>query len=301
MRPKAHPSSAEHEVSALATRQGGVVSRRQLVALGVGPDAIKYRVGAGRLVPIPGHRAVFMVGHAAKASRTMLWAAHLALGTSSVISHRSAAALWNLRGSAIIELTVPGPSRRRAAMRVHRTTWLPDADVTTIEGLPVTRVARTLLDLGAVVAQRGVERAFDQAMVNGTLDMREIGRVLHDRAARPGAAKLRWVAGRDAAGTTVTDNGLGELMLAIIRRAGLPEPICQHSVLTYTADFCWPHARLIVEADGRSHDTRAGREHDARRDVALQNAGWRVLRFPKRVILSEPAYVADAISRALRG
>jgi hypothetical protein len=291
----------DHEIAALASRQGGVVSRDQLVSRGVLSGAIKYRVAAGRLIPIAGHRAVFLVGHTARTSRTSLWAAHFAVGPSSVISHRSAAALWNLQTGrgAKVEVTVTGPSRRRSAIRVHRTTWLPDADVTEVDGLPVTGVARTLIDLGAVVARRGVERAFDQAMVLQLLDFAEIQRVLHEGAARPGAAKLRWVAARDAHGTTVTDNGLGELMLAIIRRAGLPEPICQYPVLQYTADFCWPSARLVVEADGRSHDTPSGRVHDARRDIALQNAGWRVLRFPKRVILSEPAYVAEAIRRAL--
>ena len=172
-------------------------------------------------------------------------------------------------------------------------------DVTHIDGLRVTTVARTLLDLGAVLALRGVERAFDQAEVLKVLDIFEIQRVLHEGSARPGAAKLRAVVARDAAGSTVTDNGLGELMLAIIRRAGLPEPICQAPVLQYVADFCWPVARLIVEADGRSHDSRSGRLRDARRDVALQNAGWRVLRFPKREIFADPTYVAEAIRRAL--
>ena len=105
---------------------------------------------------------------------------------------------------------------------------------------------------------------------------------------------------RDAAGTTLTETDLEELLLAIVRRAGLPEPICQHPVLEYRADLCWPTARLIAEADGPAHDTPAGRVHDARRDVRLQNAGWRVLRFPKREILGDPAYVADAIGQALR-
>ena len=76
-----------------------------------GRGAVKYRVAAGRLHPIPGHRAVFLVGHAARTPRTMYWAAHLAVGPSSVISHRSAAALRQLRasGAAFVELTVPGP------------------------------------------------------------------------------------------------------------------------------------------------------------------------------------------------
>jgi very-short-patch-repair endonuclease len=70
-------------------------------------------------------------------------------------------------------------------------------------------------------------------------------------------------------------------------------------VLEYRADCCWPAARLVVECDGPSHDTPAGRLHDARRDVRLQNAGWRVLRFPWREIVGDPGYVADAIARAL--
>jgi len=162
-----------------------------------------------------------------------------------------------------------------------------------------TTVARTLLDVGAVVDRRGAERAFDRGEMLGLLDLVELGRVLQEGAARPGAGKLRWVLARDTAGSTVTQSGLEELLLATIRRAGLPEPIAQHPVLGYRADFAWPHARLVVEADGRSHTTRSGIAHDARRDVALQNAGWRVLRFPKHEILGDPAYVAAAIERAL--
>jgi very-short-patch-repair endonuclease len=303
MQTKAHPSHVDQRVAELAARQGGVIAGAQLRAIGVGAGAIKYRVAAGRLHPIPGHRAVFLVGHVARTLLTMYWAAHLALGPASVISHRSAAALRELRRSrsAFVELTVPGPSRRRGrGLRVHRTTWLPGADVEEIDGLPVTSVARTLLDLGAVVPYRGVERAFDQADRAGVLDLADVGRVLHEGAARPGAATLRAVAARDAAGTTLTETHLEELLLAIVRRAGLPEPVCQHPVLEYRTDLCWPGARLIAEADGPAHDTPAGRIHDARRDVRLQNAGWRVLRFPKREILGDPVYVADAIARALR-
>jgi very-short-patch-repair endonuclease len=80
---------------------------------------------------------------------------------------------------------------------------------------------------------------------------------------------LQRVAARQTTGTTITETGLEELMLAIIRRAGLPEPIRQHPVLQYRPDFCWPAHRLIAEADGPAHDTPSGRAHDARRDVEL--------------------------------
>src|SRR3954454_12298559 len=208
MRAELHPSSPDHAIAVLAPRQAGVVSRQQLLAAGLTSAAVGRRLAAARLHRIPGHRGVFLVGHAARTPRTMYWAAHLAVGASSVISHRSAAALRELRASrsGFVELTVPGPSRRRGrGLRVHRTTWLPDADVVEIDGLPVTSVARTLLDLGAVVPYRGVERAFDQAVVANRLDFGDVQRVLHQGVARPGAAKLRTVAARDAAGTTLTE------------------------------------------------------------------------------------------------
>src|SRR6476661_1962253 len=211
MQTKAHPSHVDQHVAALAGRQAGVVAAAQLRALGLGAGAIKYRVATGRLHALPGHRAVFQVGHVAPTPLTMYWAAHLAIGPSSVISHRSAAAVRELRTSrsAFVELTVPGPSRRRGrGLRVHRTTWLPACDVTEVDGLPVTSVARTLLDLGAVVPARQVERAFDQADVANVLDLADVQRVLQDGRARPGCAKLRTVVARDTAGTTLTETEL---------------------------------------------------------------------------------------------
>jgi very-short-patch-repair endonuclease len=297
-----HPAVPDQAIALLASRQGGVVSRAQLRDAGLSESTIRRRVAAGRLHAVPGHRAVFMVGHAGRMARSALWAAHLSIGGSSVISHRSAAALWGLRptASAYVELTVTGPSRRRTAIRVHRTTWLPEGDVEDIDGLRVTAVARTLLDMGAVLPERAVERAYGRSEELRLLDFREIQRVLQEGAARPGAAKLRRVVGRDAAGSTLTENGLEELMLALVRRAGLPDPVCQYPVLGYRADFCWPRERLIVETDGEAtHRTRTGWRRDARRDVVLQLAGWRVLRFPRLDLLHDPTYVAAAIGEAL--
>src|SRR6185295_11574763 len=140
------------------------------------------------------------------------------LGAASVVSHRSGAAEWDLRRTpARPELTVPGDRRGRAAFRVHRTTWLPRWHVTVRDGLPVTVVARTLFDLGAVVAPREVERAFDRAEVQGLLDLRSVERVLAEGAGRAGCAALRAVLGRTLAGSTLTDSELEEMLLAIVR------------------------------------------------------------------------------------
>jgi very-short-patch-repair endonuclease len=169
-----------------------------------------------------------------------------------------------------------------------------------VEGLPTTTVTRTLVDLAAVLPERGVERALDRADALQLLDMSDLLGVLREGARRPGASRLRLVLGRHRIGTTLTDTDLEELVLALVRAAGLPEPVAQHPILTYSADLCWPEARLVVEADGdRWHRTRSARQHDRRRDVALANAGWTVLRFTDADIVLDPAYVVAAIRTAL--
>ncbi len=100
-------------------------------------------------------------------------AAVLACGGDAVLSHRSAAELHGLRATdrSRIEVTLPGRVRRhRAGIQVHRSTTLTAADVTTVDGIPVTTVARTIADLADVLRERGVERALEQAASLGVLD-----------------------------------------------------------------------------------------------------------------------------------
>jgi very-short-patch-repair endonuclease len=295
------PDSADKMIGTLASRQGGVVSRRQLADLDVGRGAIEHRIETGRLVPVRRHRGVFSVGHTARGPLTGLWAAHLAAGRASVVSHRSAAAALELMPRpARVELTAPSGRHGKTVFIVHRTRWLPSSHVEHIDRLPVTTIARTLLDLGAVVAPRRVEQAFDRAEVMRLLDLREIERILAEAGPRPGSKALRAVLGREHAASTLSDSALGEMLLEIIRRARLPEPRQQLPLLGYRPDFCWPQARLIVEADGAgAHGTRRGHAHDTRRDVLLTNAGWTVLRFAYDAIVHDPRYVEDAIRTAL--
>src|SRR5687768_5549724 len=86
--------TADEAIATLASRQGGVVARAQLVALGLGAKAIDYRVKSGRLRVV--HRGVYAVGHDAIPIRGTLMAALLVAGAGSALSHRTAAALWKL-------------------------------------------------------------------------------------------------------------------------------------------------------------------------------------------------------------
>ena len=151
-------------IAALAGRQHGVVARRQLVALGLGPDAIDQRLQRGLLHRL--HRGVYAVGHP-RVTREGRWmAAVLTAGPGAVLSHRSAAALWGIRptASARIEIAVPKQLRPRPNLLPHCAVLPPD-ERTTRNGIPVTTAARTLFDLATVLKPNELERALNEAEI----------------------------------------------------------------------------------------------------------------------------------------
>jgi hypothetical protein len=97
MQTKRASRRVDEAIAALATRQHGVVSRAQLLDLGVGAGAIKHRAGLGRLRPL--HRGVYAVGHRALRREAWWMAAVLAAGPGAALSYRSAAELWGIRAS----------------------------------------------------------------------------------------------------------------------------------------------------------------------------------------------------------
>jgi predicted transcriptional regulator of viral defense system len=149
-------------IGELAKRQHGVVARRQLLARGVGEEAIEVRLRTGRLHRL--HRGVYAVGHRVLSREARWMAAVLAGGPGAVLSHRSAAALWGIRdpGSHAIEVTTPRKSRSRGTIHRHFTV-LPADEMTTECGIPVTTVPRTLFDLAATSSADVVEHALRQS------------------------------------------------------------------------------------------------------------------------------------------
>jgi very-short-patch-repair endonuclease len=292
-------------ISRLAERQHGVVSLPQLQFLGLSARAVRDRVAAGRLTRI--HRGVYAVGHARLTQRGYWMAAVLAYGPNAVLSHRSAAALHGIRPDhrSKTDITLPRRSARpRPRIDVHRSTSLAPADVTTIDGIPCTSLARTLLDLAEVVDRRGVERAIDQAEVLGVFDLHAVEDVLSRATGRHGAGVVRSVLA-EYAGPTLTKKELEERFFALCRAASLPSPavnawIAVGGGVAYQVDFLWRAERLVVETDGwGSHRTRQAFENDRRRDRRLLLAGWNVVRFTWRDVEREPDEVT-AVLAALR-
>lgn len=288
-------------VAELATAQHGIVTRLQLVALGLGHDAIDDWIRRGRLHAV--HRGVYAVGHRALHRRAAWLGAVLACGPGAVLSHRSAAALWDLRRTSMprVEVCVPGGGgrRRRHGILLHRTRTLADADVTCHDGIAVTTVARTLVDLAEVVPGRSLERATDQAEVVRRFDLAALVAVIEAHPRRAGSARMRALLAEHAVGSTLTRTDLEDRVLALCARAELPRPAVNAVAAGLEVDFLWARERLVAEADSRRyHATRWAFERDRERDAQLLLHGYRVVRFTDRRIATRPAEIAGTL-RAL--
>jgi very-short-patch-repair endonuclease len=279
-------------VVALAARQHVVVSTEQLLELGFGRYRIRRRLAAGWLTRL--HRGVYRVG-----PQPGLWtaemAALLACGPQAVLSHRSAGAVWRVasRDAAVVDVAVSGTQvRSRDGIRVHRFE-LARADVRERETLRVTSPARTLLDLAAVLPRTELERAVNEAQVLRLVSRAELAAI----SRRPGAGRLRAALRVEP---RLSRSELERLMLALVRRVGLPMPVTNARVLGHEVDFAWLDERVIVETDGfEAHSTRAAFERDRARDALLSAHGWRVLRFSWWQVVHEPEVVAARLAVVL--
>ena len=197
----------------------------------------------------------------------------------AVASHRSAAALHELRAhDGWPEVTARPGTRRRGEIKLRRT-LLESDEITVVRGVPVTTVARTLLDLDS----RLVEKAVRQAEFLGLFDLAEVSRLLDRYPRRRGTARLRRAVRAAADSDVRTRSEMEERFRSLLLDANLPAPEMNGTVelgeLTIEADAVWRDAKLIVELDGRqAHATRHAFETDRERDRAAALAGWLVIR-----------------------
>lgn len=286
------------EMWELAARQHGVVTRAQLLGLGLSRDAVAHRIATGRLHPVG--RGVYAVGRP-ELSRHGHWkAAILSCGPEAALSHGSAAALWGVaRPGTATEVTVPlHVRRRRPGLVVHRR-LLDAVEVTVEEGIAVTTVHRTLLDLAQRLTARELEATINAADKHDLTDPERLREALDRYAGRRGVAPLRDLLDRRT--FVLTDSELERRFLPIARRAGLPRPETGRRVNGFEVDFVWPQLGLIVETDGlRYHRTPASQARDRLRDQAHTAAGMTPLRFTHAQVRYEPRHVQKTLRAVAR-
>jgi very-short-patch-repair endonuclease len=282
--------SEDRLIRAIAEAQHGLVTRAQLRGLGLGRGSIDGRIRAGRLVAV--HRGVYAVGHRPRTRHSTWMAAVLACGDSAVLSHRSAAALWGIRrwAPARAEVTTPA-QRRRPGIAVHVRRTTPEERAVHV-GIPVTSVARTIVDLAHELDADELERLVRETEFQKRLDVAAIRQSLRWR----GTPSLERLLDRIAP----TQSRHEDRLLRLCERFGLPAPLTQQSIGGRTVDFLWPEARLVVEVDSwDAHGTRSAFQNDRTASNGLQLAGYVVLRFTDTDLVRDPARVARLIRRAL--
>ena len=226
-------------------------------------------------------------------------AAVLAVGPDAVLSHRDAAAAWELRSTArtAVDVTVcAGARRQQPRITGHVTSALDPEDRTIRDGIPITSVSRTLLDLAEVVPPAQLQRAYETAERLELLDLRAIGSLLWRSNGRHGYRALRDLIGYDPSPAVATRSELERLFLDLLRQADLPPPLVNARVEGHEVDACWPAARLVVELQGYAyHHTRNVFERDHAKLGRLKLAGYDVLPLTYLQVTTEPGWVVDAV------
>ncbi len=288
------------------TRQHGLITRRQAVHISFSDYMIRNRVRTGiwRLMDTD----VFGLASAVKTWRTRLLA--VCFGTGGVACLQSAGELHGLDGieAGRVDVLVPRGRRfLRPKAHIHETRSWEGLGRRLIDGIPVTGIGRTLVDLAVVLDPEALELTADSAVRRGLIDWPTLA---HWTAAgtgqgQPGTANLRALLNRRG-GTGASDSG-GNIKLAqLIVAGGLPEPTLEYPVSDHDdrfvarLDLAWPSARLAVELDSvKYHLNRRSFENDPRRRNRLISLGWTVLVFTWADVRDHPQYVVQMVNAAL--
>lgn len=214
-----------------------------------------------------------------------------------MLSHRSAAALWGIGAerSGCIEVAIRVTSTRyRPGLRIHRRPGFRSSDVAKRNGIPVTSLIRTLLDLGSCLDPPGLERSINEADRRGLIDPAALSEALDAYPGQPGVGRLRDIIDRRT--FRLTDSELERRFLPLVSDADLPVPLTRRRVNGFRVDFYWPELNLVVETDGlRYHRTPAQQARDRLRDQAHTAAGMTPLRFTHEQVRFEASYVRSTL------
>jgi predicted transcriptional regulator of viral defense system len=288
----------ERELAALARRQHGVLSRRQLLTAGLSTRTIRRRVEAGRLDLL--HREIYALELGRVSLRGQWLAAVLACGEGAILSHRSAAALWGLTRAqpGVVEVSATA-GRSRPGITVHEG-GIHNADRAVVDRIPVTSLVRTLFDCAEVADARQLERMFEEADRLGLLEIPRLEEVCARGRGRRALRPIRRLI-EEAREPVWTRSDLEERFAIFCREQGFPPNETNVEILGHEVDAFWPRERVIVELDGYAfHRHRTAFENDRAKDTARQVAGYKAIRVTDRRLRREPDVLAGEI-RSLLG
>jgi hypothetical protein len=231
-------------------------------------------------------------------------AAVVACGQGAVLSHLDAAALWGFydRRGARVHVTV-GSHRKVEGLILHRTRRLDPDEVTRKDGIPVTTVARTFVDLTEQLSEDRLLRALREAEFQRLLDPDALNAAVERAHGRRRLTPLKGALARHRPGEVIRSE-LEHRFVELVRGAGVSDPELNVPVnargKAYVIDCLWPEHGVAVELDGRNaHERALAFESDRRRDAALTAIGLRPIRFTWQRVNYEPAGVLADLTAAM--
>jgi very-short-patch-repair endonuclease len=277
-----------------------VVARGQLVDAGLSATEIGDRLRQSRLHQL--HRGVYLVGHAVPTQHGREMAAMLACGEGAVLSHRSAAAIWDLLpypATSHVCVTVPLARRlARPRIRLRRST-LDDRDVRCRHGLPLTSPPRTILDLAGELDSEMLERLVAEADYRRLASAGELRDQLERNPGKRGNATLRIVLDLPG-GPARTRSPAERQMLRLLREAGLTGYELNQRIHGFEVDVLWRELDFAVEIDGyQAHSGRLAFERDRLKVASLKAHGLDVMPITPRQLRDDPDGVTARLLRAL--
>jgi very-short-patch-repair endonuclease len=295
--------SPDEALAHLAASSHGVFLTSDALSVGITPQALGRRRAKGVIRRL--HKGVYAMTCVPPSSKQVLLAACRWGGAGSAASHRSAAALWELDGFTLDKAELWSPRYLKSERVKARVNTVRLADLTEIEGIPVTRIERTLVDLAGIVDADELEDALDSALRKRLTTVRKLRLRIRAESRRKGIGTLRsLVDERDDRGRPSAsrfETRLNRLLL----RSGLPAirefTVWDGGEFIARVDFCWPEARLIVEADGfRWHGGRRAWQRDRERRNRLTTMGWSVIQVTWDDLTRRPDALIDTIRSLLQ-
>jgi very-short-patch-repair endonuclease len=291
-------SSTGVAIPATPLSRHGLLTTAQLRESGLSQGAIWYRVRRGAL--FRRYHGVYSLSPGELSQEGEWTAALMAAGDGATLSDVSAAVLsriWRYPEEAI-DITLPRRHVPIPGVHLHQRKLDP-LDVFVFDGIRVTTVARTLVDLTDELLPEELTSVIHEAAFHKRFDLAATERAMGRANGRHKLRVLEQAIDDWLAGSAGLKSRKERAFLVLVAEAGLPRPRVNARVEGIEVDFHWPRDGLVVEVDGDHHRRPPTRRADERRDAELRAAGWVVLRFTPNEIERQRERVLAAVECAL--
>ena len=293
----------------IASRQHGVVSREQLLEAGLGSSLIQERLAARRLIHL--YRGTYAAGNTEISQRAWWTAAVLAGGPCAALSHRSAAALWGVLPTPndveILRSSSPDKPNsklarmgKRPQLTIHRSRTSGPDEYETRDGIRVTSVARTILDISPGLSTRRLESVITEGERLHIVRIKPLKEAAMRGRGWPGSRKLREVLDGWDPRSLDARSDLELAFVAMCREYGLDLPELNVWVAGFLVDGFWPTQKFVVELDSHRHHRSTWQfNRDLQHTIAIEEAGYRVIRLNWLMVTRDAEETASILKRRL--